>query len=328
MSRDRSKFIKLGLFVSVALVLFVVGIYNIGSKKNLFGSNLKISAEFSNIKGALPGNNVRYSGLTVGSVESIDLINDSLLKVNMNIDKAFVTHIKKNATTSIGTHGLVGEKVIDITPSSSPSNIIEDGDVLRTSKTAETQAMLSTLDQTNDNFLAISKNIRQLTDRLNQEDLSSNIGETTTNLEVLTSNLIKLSDDVSIVINDVKSGKGALGYLLNDPSFSNKTNQLFEDIDAHLINKTAPILSNLESSSITVNNLSHKIDSLIKEIDLNEGMIGLLLKNATAAEKTHSLLDSLEMSAQLFNENMVALQHNFFFKRYFKKKNKKKQTKN
>lgn len=329
--------IQLGLFVIIALILFTIGVYNVGSKKNLFGSSVKISAEFQDIKGLLPGNNVRYSGLVVGAVESILIKNDSVIEVRMNIDKELKMYIKKNATASINSNGLVGDMIVNIYPGNGNEIEIQDGDILKTRGSVETQQMLSTLDQTNENILHISQNLKEITDKLNADNslltqllkddvLLKHIKETARNLELMSINLTDVSQDISSVMSNVNNGKGALGYLLNDNSFSEKTNHLLDVLDRDIISKTEPIITNLELASHSFHAISQKVDSLLSEVDLHQGMLGLLLKDSLATVKTHGLMDSLQRSTFLFNENMEALQSNFLFKGYFKKKRKREQN--
>ena len=59
---------KLGAFVLVATVLLVLGLYYIGSKKNIFHSTITVSSQFDNVGGLMPGNNVRFNGINVGTV--------------------------------------------------------------------------------------------------------------------------------------------------------------------------------------------------------------------------------------------------------------------
>jgi phospholipid/cholesterol/gamma-HCH transport system substrate-binding protein len=322
MSKDRSKFIRLGLFVIIALALFIVGIYSIGSKKSLFGSHISISAEFRNIKGALPGNNVRYSGLIVGSVESIDIVSDTVIRMNMNIDKSFIPYIKKDAIASIGTKGLVGENVIDIYPTSSLSEIIEEGDIINTQIASAPQTMLNTLDKTNENVLKISEDLLAFTENLHHIEITTELTKSAENMERLTDNLLKTSNEITLILQNVKEGKGAVGYLLNDEDFSRKTEEILEGVDDLYIDKTRPIIQNLEKSASAITQLTSRLDSISSQIDINEGFIGFLLKDSTSVNRVESLLDSVDTSIHLFNENMNALQHNFLFKRYFKKKRK------
>src|SRR3954465_3002319 len=105
---------KLGMFVTIGLVLFVVTIYIVGKQKNLFGSTLHITSNFKSVSGLKVGNNVRFSGINVGTVDEIELITDTSVKVGFVIKKNVQQFIKTNATASIGSDGLMGDKVLTI----------------------------------------------------------------------------------------------------------------------------------------------------------------------------------------------------------------------
>jgi phospholipid/cholesterol/gamma-HCH transport system substrate-binding protein len=62
---------KLGMFVIIGLVLFVTTIYFVGKQKNLFGSTFELTAKFNSVNGYV-GNNVRFSGINIGTVEEIE----------------------------------------------------------------------------------------------------------------------------------------------------------------------------------------------------------------------------------------------------------------
>ena len=87
MEKTTSQKIRLGLFVIIGLLLFILAIYFIGDKQKMFGKTNHLEAVFNNVNGLQLGNNVRYSGINVGTVRAIEMINDSTIKVDMLIDK-------------------------------------------------------------------------------------------------------------------------------------------------------------------------------------------------------------------------------------------------
>ena len=114
MAKETSKNIRLGIFVLAGTAFLIVALYFIGNKQNLFGSTFKISAQFNNVNGLMIGNNVRFSGIDVGTVESVEIINDSMVNVVMIIEKDVQKFIRKNAVASVGTDGLMGNKLVNI----------------------------------------------------------------------------------------------------------------------------------------------------------------------------------------------------------------------
>src|SRR5210317_807008 len=130
MKNTNSQKIRLGLFVIMGTILFITAVYLIGQKQNMFKKTFTINSYFQNVNGLQKGNNVRYSGINIGTVRTIEMVNDSSIKVAMNIEEKIITHIKKNAVATIGTDGLVGNMIVNIIPRKGSSQIISNGDII------------------------------------------------------------------------------------------------------------------------------------------------------------------------------------------------------
>jgi phospholipid/cholesterol/gamma-HCH transport system substrate-binding protein len=74
MEKTTGQKIQLGLFVIIGLLLFVLAVYFIGDKQKMFGKTNHLTCVFNNVNGLQLGNNVRYSGVNVGTVQSLSLI--------------------------------------------------------------------------------------------------------------------------------------------------------------------------------------------------------------------------------------------------------------
>src|SRR6202000_1836344 len=112
-----------GLLVLVAAVFFI------GNQKNLFSSTFKLSGIFKNVSGLQIGNNVRFAGINVGVVDDIDIVNDTSVKVVLTINNDVKKFIKKDAKLSIGSDGLMGDKLIVVAPGSGSENSeVNNGD--------------------------------------------------------------------------------------------------------------------------------------------------------------------------------------------------------
>ncbi|HPC26332.1 MAG TPA: hypothetical protein PK410_02280, partial [Paludibacteraceae bacterium] len=59
--KTQKRALRLGIFIAVAIVLFIVAVYLIGSKENLFTSNTNLYASFKDVRGLSVGNNVRFA---------------------------------------------------------------------------------------------------------------------------------------------------------------------------------------------------------------------------------------------------------------------------
>ena len=105
-----------GLFVTLALFIFIAAIYLVGIKENIFGSNITVSAIFKDVKGLREGDKVRLSGIDIGTVGGIWFLENNRVIVQMNLEEDAVKFVRKDAHATIANEGLMGSKVVMILP--------------------------------------------------------------------------------------------------------------------------------------------------------------------------------------------------------------------
>ena len=143
--------VRLGIFIIVGLVLFVLAIFIIGKQKNLFNPVFKLSANFKNVSGLQVGSAIRYSGINVGTVDNIQIINDSMVKVDMLIKKDVQQFIHSDSKVGIGSEGIIGDKQIIISQGNSKTKLVKEGQNMLSTEPIETDAIMRSLKITTDN---------------------------------------------------------------------------------------------------------------------------------------------------------------------------------
>lgn len=129
--------LRLGILVSIGIIFFIVAIYYVGQRQQLFNKTFHISGIFKDISGLQVGNNVRFSGINVGIIESIDQITDSTVSVDMMIVESTRKFIKKDAKAIIGSDGLMGSRIVLILPGTSNTKVIADHDIIENHSTGK-----------------------------------------------------------------------------------------------------------------------------------------------------------------------------------------------
>jgi len=186
--------VRLGLFVIGGLALFVLAIFIIGKQKNLFDPVFKLTSRFYNVSGLQIGNNVRFSGITVGVVDNIKIINDSTVKVDMLIKKDVWQFIKSDCEVSIGSEGIIGDKLIVITQGSSDAPLAKDGQNLESKEPVEADAIIASLQVTAANVEIVTQQLAEIMVKVNSgkgtlgrliqdEDIAENLNQTIVNLK-------------------------------------------------------------------------------------------------------------------------------------------------
>lgn len=154
--------VRLGMFVAGGILIFAIAIFLIGRQKNLFNPVFNLNTTFYNVSGMQVGNNVRFSGINVGTVENIWIINDSTVKVAMIIQKDIQKFIKADCQATIGSEGIIGDRVLIITQGSSGAETARDGQTLSSIEPVETDEIIASLYLTAKNAEIISSQLAEI----------------------------------------------------------------------------------------------------------------------------------------------------------------------
>jgi phospholipid/cholesterol/gamma-HCH transport system substrate-binding protein len=191
--------VRLGLFVIGGLALFVLAIFIIGKQKNLFNPVFKLTTTFYNVSGLQVGNNIRFSGINVGTVDNISIVNDSTVKVDMMVRQEVKQFIKSDCVVAIGSEGLIGDRLLIITQGSADAALARDGEELLSVEPVETDAIMASVQVT-------AANAEIITDQLAEIMLKINEGEGTLGRLIQDTTIARNIDQT--IINLKKSSKG------------------------------------------------------------------------------------------------------------------------
>jgi phospholipid/cholesterol/gamma-HCH transport system substrate-binding protein len=184
MKKGSGRRIKLGVFVTFGVALFIVAIYYLGQRQQLFSGTFKISAIFKDANGLAVGNNIRFDGINVGTVDKIEIITDTSVKVDMVIDESVRKFLKKGVKAIVGSEGLMGSKLVNISPGMSDAAEIMKNDTVESGP-------------------------------------STNIDEILLNMQIASYNAADITDNLDAIITNIRLGKGTIGKLFMDSVFAN-----------------------------------------------------------------------------------------------------------
>lgn len=322
MEKTDNQKIRLGLFIIIGSILFFAAIYFIGNKQNLFGNTSNLKAVFANINGLQVGNNVRYAGIDIGTVKAIEMINDTTVTVEMLIDTKIMTHIKKNAIATINSDGLVGNMIVNIIPGKGVSQLVTNGDTLKSYSRIGADAMLETLNVTNENAALLTADLLKITQEITK-------GNGTAGLLI---NDTIMAQDLKETIHYLKkTTKGTAESVANLNqiilSLNQKDNVIGVINDKEVATKMKTIISNLEKSSVEIDKVVTNLNATVVNIKDGKGALNYLSNNPELVQKIDSTMNNINKASIKLNEDLEALKHNFLFRGYFKKQEKEKAKK-
>lgn len=305
---------KLGLLVIAGLLFLVLTLYMIGRNKNLFGTSVTITAVVDNVSGLVPGNNVRYKGMNIGTVRSISMENDSSIFITMAVQRRMKEFIKKNALTSINTDGLMGNKILQILPQGGYAPMISEGDTLFAQVGLDTEEMLRTLESTGDYLEKTFYNLSNVSQKLNESQaLWSLLSDTLLTAEIKAAveeirdagnNASEMAQAGTRMIRTLEKGEGLVRQVFTDTLMAGNF--------AHSI-------EHLLEVSEQIKDIMEQVKSILTDIENSEGTAKLVLEDPALKEAVLNSMLNIEEGTAAFSENMEAMRSNFLFRRYFRR---------
>lgn len=293
---------KLGIFVFFGTVLIIVAVFLVGNKESVFTKNVYIHTYFDDVAGLRKGASVRLSGLNIGNVSDIHLVPDTTgrVEVVMRIRKELRQFIRLDSRASIETEGLIGSKIVSISPGSPDMEVVKDGGVIPSREPISLTRVI--------------------------EKTQGIIGY----LQTLTQNLAD-------IVQKVNRGEGTLGKIVNNDELYYESVHIVASADTSLrkiTKKLSDITDVIVKTSSGVSSIVSNVDSsvadikdLVKRVQKGEGVLGALISDRSTYDSLRAVIDNLVVTtlntkegAQAFLENMEALKHNWLFKEYFERR--------
>jgi phospholipid/cholesterol/gamma-HCH transport system substrate-binding protein len=285
--------VRLGLFIAGGLTIFVIAIFIIGKQQNLFNPVFKVTTNFFNVSGLQVGNNVRFSGINVGTVDNIKIINDSTVQVDLLIRRDVQQFIKADSEATISSEGIIGDRVIMITQGSFEAEMAQDGQHITSIEPIETDAIMANLQSSAVNADVITKQLAEIMVNINTgEGVIGRLIQDTT-----------MAENISLTIANIKKSSEGI-----DETVEVTKKNLFEFME-----KLQLTVATTEIATVALGEIMTKINS-------GEGTLGMLIQDTTVSNTLNRTLINLEQSSEKLDENMEAIQYNFLFRRYFRKK--------
>ena len=313
MKDNTNKALKLGVFVAFAILLFVIAVYLIGSKNNYFNPSITIHTSFRDIRGLMEGNNVRFSGINVGSVKKIAMVADSAVLLDLSVSKDYAKFIYRNSVAEIGQEGLVGNKLVTISSGTPESGLIENGSYLKARKSIDYDKMLEESRDILTQIREAATGLKSVAQKIDQGkgDLGKLVNENTitTELQVSVTKLNTALTNIDGITRKINNGEGDLGKLINNNDITTNAQEILTGLK-----------QTTQKADSTVGNLQKATES----INRGEGTINRLLNDSITAYKIDTAIFKLNNSLDQFTKTARAIEDSWFIRIFPKKKTSEK----
>ncbi len=300
---ERQMQLRIGALVLAAIVLFVAFVLSVGRRSALFEGRYSLWTSFTSTEGLAVGAPVRLAGVTVGNVTRIGFSPDPKNRriiLTLSVEQRVQDRIREDSVASIGTIGLVGDKVLDITVGSIDRPVLVKGGRLASVDPIDYSALLQKGDQILDHVAKIGASL--------DEFLAG--GETATGKRNLNETMRSLRNTVV----EVEKGQG----LLHDVIYGKEGADLLGRVDriAQSLERTARAIETEHGllhaliytpQEDTVGRLSRALaglDDLVREAREGRGLLHTLIYDPQATafltrlNRTSEELETLVRSAR------------------------------
>ncbi len=272
---------RVGLLVSVALIILMVFLFFIGSEQKIFARKNEYEVRLENVTGLSQGNPVRMSGVTIGVIRDIQLPKDpkeKQVKILIMIDRQFAERVRGDSRVRLKKLGLLtGDAYIDVTPGTPRFEVMEPGSMIPSQRGTDVEALISSGEDLVDNFVQISYSLKNVLQRIDRGE--GLLGEITTAPETkqrLTDTLLTTLNKTNAALTHMESGKGVVGKLVYDDKYAE---QLTASITA-AAGSLQSVTSNIERSFAT-----------------GDGVVPALLNDPQSKQKVYELIENLRTTS-------------------------------
>ncbi|MBT1701768.1 MlaD family protein [Chryseosolibacter indicus] len=312
--------VKVGAFVLGGLALFIISVFYVGAENNILTRTFDISAVFKNVEGLKEGDNVWFSGVKVGTVTDVRIMSPGKVVVRLALKNNQHEFISKDATASVGSDGLVGNKIVVIRPGNINNGVVEDGDTINTLSPADTQELINIAKDVGENTRSLTSDLQLIAKRVNDGQgiigelfkdgaLAKDLRDAVASLKKTGDNSVRVSSELNSLLAELRTGDGLLPTLIHDTSYADTFTQA---------------LANVREVSKNAEVVAQNLGSLAEKMNNENNALNVLLGDSAFASKLQTTMVNAEQASAKLDQNMEALQHNFLLRGYFRKQEKRK----
>lgn len=290
MEFDKHLTARVGLFVLVGLGLLAAVVFLLGGEKGVFASYEQYTASFDSIEGLKTGSPVRLGGMEIGTVTATRFYPDPAdrrVQVRFKVQSEYADRIRADSTATIGSRGLLGDKVVDLTLGSPDQPVIPPGGEVAAAPAADFTNMLAKGQQVLENTVAITGDLKEIVAEYNTSAFKEDVGG--------------LVASARSILDGISNGKGAVNTLIYDEQTGRDMKRLTADAAAATRRAEAAI---------------GKVDKLLAHLQTGNSLVGALLydpsgKNAVA--ELSKVADELGQLAEAVRTQEDGLVHQLIY---------------
>lgn len=303
--------LKVGVIVLISTVILVTLLFLMTSSSGLgiLSHKLTVYTYFENSAGLKTGAAVNLEGVTIGTVKTVTIDNAperklTPVKVVMKLDDKYSANLKKDSKASLSTVGVLGDTVVDINSQFAVGPKLQDGDELKTLETPSLTDVVKASQGTIESLNVILAKMNVIVDNL--QTGKGSIGQLINNPD-LYNKANKTVDELLTLEKNLNAGRGSIGKLMTDDSLYNRLDATAAKLEsiANAVDSgkgTAGMLLKDDSLYKNLNSTLVHANSLMADADAGKGGLGLMLKDPKFRQDLSNTLTQVNSLVSNINE--------------------------
>jgi phospholipid/cholesterol/gamma-HCH transport system substrate-binding protein len=303
--------LKVGVIVLISTVILVALLFLMTSSSGLgiLTHKLTVVTYFENSAGLKTGAAVNLEGVTIGTVKTVTIDNSperklTPVKVVMKLDDKYGANLKKDSKASLSTVGVLGDTVIDINSQFAVGPRLQDGDVLKTVETPSLTDVVKASQGTIESLNVILAKMNVIVDNI--QSGKGSVGQLINNPD-LYNKADKTIEELLTLSKNLNAGRGSIGKLIADDTLYNRLNDTVEKLQniASSVNAgkgTAGMLLKDDALYKNLNSTVAHANSILADADAGKGGLGLMLKDPKFRQDLSGTLAQVNSLVSNINE--------------------------
>lgn len=299
--------LRVGALVIASFILLAMAIFFISGESGIFTKKYKITAYFESANGLRSGAEVRLEGVTIGNVRSVRIskLSDPAKSVEaeMALDQSFQNIIRSDSAVTIGTIGLLGDQIVEISRGSEAGKIVEDGGYLQGAEKGDIAKIVTGTNDFIANLQVLSDQVKRMAERVDRGE--GTLGKFLTDSSIYDNANLTVKD-ANLLVRDFRTGNGTVGKLVSDDELYRKLTGIGDRVDELVLKisngqGTAGKFINDPALYNKADALVARFQTIVDRIDRGEGTLGKLTKDDTIyneARDTMTKLNNLILAVQ------------------------------
>ncbi len=292
--------LKVAGVILVALAVLGVAMVKLGQTAKLFTERYELVTFLPSANGLREGGSVTVAGQLAGTVKSIrflpvDADTTRNLVVTIELDEALREQVREDSRARLRTLGLLGDKVVDVSPGTPQYRVLRDGETLPIAQTVDYESVLVQASGAVGDMVQLTHDLRALTGGLVRGEGTA--GQLLTN-RALYDELNGTLARTSALLGRLQSPNGTVGRLLDDPALYQNLTAMVGSVDTLVrqLNSTDGTLGRLMRDDSLYTNLvgiTSGADSLMKALTQGDGFANRMLTDQLLYDRLNKTITDL-----------------------------------